>query len=73
MSDVTHTAVLICTSIGAGEDVQVEVRWNPDIEGEDVEELGYLPASYKFIQDYILPALENALLEGLDAPETTRH
>lgn len=73
MSEIKHTAVLICSSIGDSEDVQVEVRWSPDMEGSDVEELGYLPASFRFLQDYILPALEQAMVEDLDAPETTQH
>ena len=72
-SEVKHTAVLVCSSIGDSEDVQVEVRWSPDMEGSDVEELGYLPASFRFLQDYILPALEQAMVEDLDAPETTQH
>ena len=71
-SEVKHTAVLLCSSIGDSEDVQVEVRWSPDMEGTDVQELGYLPASFRFLQDYILPALENAFTEGLDALETPR-
>lgn len=73
MSEVNHKATLICTSVGDGDEVQVEVRWSPDIDGTGVEELGYLPASFRFLQDYILPALEVALMEGLDAPEATRH
>lgn len=72
-SEIKHTAVLICSSIGDSEDVQVEVRWSPDMEGSDVEKLGYLPASFRFLQDYILPALEQAMVEDLDAPETTQH
>ena len=70
--DNKYTAVLLCSSIGDSEDVQVEIRWSPDMEGTDVQKLGYLPASYRFLQDFILPALETAFTEGLDALETPR-
>lgn len=73
MSEPKFTVALICSSIGDSDELQVEVKWSPEIDGEDVGELGYLPASYSFVQNYILPALEQAFLEGLDAPETTRH
>lgn len=73
MTDQIFQVSLVCTSVADDDNVQVEVKWSPDMEGTDIEELGYLPASYRFLQDHILPALTEAFLENMDAPEPTRH
>lgn len=73
MSEQTHKAVLTLTSVGRSDDVEVSIQWEPVMNREDLQKLGYLPAAFQFIQTYILPALESAATEDLDAPETTKH
>jgi hypothetical protein len=56
----THRAIIIIASNGKEPDVNGCVKWDPDLEGKDIEDLGYLPASFMLVEDYILPALEQA-------------
>lgn len=59
----THKAVMTVTSNGDDNAVAVSIKWDPNIDGVGIQELGYLPASYQMIEQYILPALEEAYLE----------
>lgn len=63
-STPTHVVTVTLSSINDGSNVRVEVKWDPDLEGADIEELGYLPASYQFVQEFILPCLEEAYLRS---------
>lgn len=56
----THRATMTISSNEAGEDVHVKVVWAPDIDGAAIEALGYMPAAYRFVQQYLVPALEEA-------------
>lgn len=64
----THKAVLTVYSNGSSNMISVKVNWEPRLTGEDVAELGYLPASYGFVEDYLLPAIEEAYLEWEAGP-----
>ena len=50
------------------ETTRIKVRYTPDVEGSDIESIGYLPASFKFFEEYIFPALVTAYEES-DAPD----
>lgn len=58
----THAAVMTIASSGEDNNVAVEIRWEPELEGTEVEDLGYLPASYKFVQAYVMPMLEEVFM-----------
>lgn len=62
----THKAILTVVSNADEPDVHVRIDWEPDLEGTNIQELGYLPAAYQMIESYILPALEEAYLESVD-------
>jgi hypothetical protein len=64
----THKAVLTVYSNGSSNMISVKVNWEPKIDQEAVEELGYLPAAYGFVEDYLLPAIEEAYLEWEAGP-----
>jgi hypothetical protein len=34
----------------------MEVKWEPTIDGEDIEDQGYIPAAYQFVQQVLLTA-----------------
>lgn len=55
-----YKATLTITSHDDSGDVQVEIKWDPDMQGLDIQELGFYPASYQFVEQYVLPALEKA-------------
>ena len=59
-----YTAIIVVSSTGDSNDTEVSVEWNPELTGEDIEELGFMPGSFKFVEDYILPALERAYEES---------
>lgn len=69
----THRVTMTLSSNERDDGVNVHIKWDPDIDGKGIEEIGYLPASYQFLQQYILPVLEDAYLESnfgylLDTP-----
>jgi hypothetical protein len=57
----THKVTVTVYSKGASEMVATKVEWFPD--DVDIEELGYFPASYKFVYENFLPVIEQAVLE----------
>jgi hypothetical protein len=59
-----YTAVVILSSTGDSNDVNVSIEWNPNLTGKDIEEAGFIPASFLFVQDFIMPALEQAFQES---------
>lgn len=59
----THKATLTIYSNGPKEMVSVKVEFDPDVEGVSIQELGYLPASYKLMEEYVFPAVEEAKFE----------
>lgn len=56
----THCATLSIFSADDTPDVWVQVDWDPKLTGTSMHELGYYPAAYKFVQEYIKPMLEAA-------------
>lgn len=64
----THKAILTVYSNGDNNMISVKVRWDPPMNEESIQELGYLPAAYGFVEDYLLPAIEEAYLEWEAGP-----
>lgn len=64
--DVTHEATLRIFSNEDSPDVWVQIDWEPKMTGSELEALGYFPASYRFIQENVVPMLEEAFAEALD-------
>lgn len=62
----THKATLSIFSSDDNSDVWIRLEWDPPMTGEDVTELGYMPAAYDFVQEYIVPALDAAYSKTLD-------
>lgn len=62
----THKATVTFTSDGINDDVAIKIEWSPDLDGQDITKIGYLPASYQFVQQYVLPMIEDAFMEGTE-------
>lgn len=56
-----HTVTVEIVSRGDSPSVDLNIKWDPDEEPIKVEEMGYYPASYLFVEKFILPGLEEAL------------
>lgn len=63
---VTHQATLTIFSNEDQPDVWIQIDWEPKLTGGEMRELGYFPASYRFIQENVVPMLEQAFAESLD-------
>lgn len=66
--EYTHKATMTVFSNGPTKEISLRIKWDPDIEGVDIKELGYLPSSYQFIEEYILPAIEEAYMAWTVGP-----
>lgn len=64
----THKTVVTVYSNGDSEMVSVKVELEPDMTGEDIEQLGYMPAAYTMLEDYLYPAIQQAKLEWEENP-----
>jgi len=69
----THRAVVTLSSNGIDDDVAIKIQWEPDLEGQDITKLGYLPASYQFVQKWVLPMLEDAFMEATHGEPRENH
>ena len=58
LDNATHKVVVTIGSIEDGEDVAVQIKFDPEITGEQYEALGYQPSSHKFLERFVLPMLE---------------
>lgn len=56
MNEFTHKAVIEVYSTLDSPEVHMEVKWEPTIDGEDIEDQGYIPAAYQFVQQVLLTA-----------------
>lgn len=78
MSNKVHNVEVHISSKGKSESVDIKIKWDPDEDVIDVEELGYYPAAYFFVEKYILPGLEEAFSDvelqdamfGIEEPTT---
>lgn len=61
----THKVVVEVSSFEDSPEVHMEVRWEPSLEGKDIEEQGYVPAAYLFVQRCLLAA-EEASTDDVD-------
>jgi len=59
LDNVTHKVIVTIGSINDAEDVGVQVSFDPEMTGEEYQKLGYQPASHQFLEQFILPLLEN--------------
>ena len=64
----THSASIAIFSKDSTEEVEIRFDYSPDMAGDDIIKLGYKPAAYGFIDDYILPAVDKAILEWQTGP-----
>jgi len=60
-----YTAVITLSSTDDSPEVNVKVVWEPSLVGEDVEELGYLPASFVVASEIIDNMLADMVQEEL--------
>lgn len=72
----THKVIITLGSEGRAEDVGVQIVLDPALTGDDIQALGYKPASLEFLDRFILPVLENIYMQvhfpelfDPDAPE----
>lgn len=77
MESPTHEVTVTVQSRLDEPAVAVEVKWRPLLSDEEIQEMGYIPASYQFVQ-YLLEAAEfasrgEAECELLDSKDMTRH
>lgn len=56
MNDFTHKVVVEVYSSHDSPEVHMEVKWEPTINGKDIEDQGYIPAAYMFVQQCLLAA-----------------
>lgn len=52
----THRATITVTSQEDDPEVRLEVKWEPTIDGEDIEDQGYIPAAYHFVESVLIAA-----------------
>ena len=64
LNSTTHKVIITLGSTNDVEDVGVEIKLDPVMQGADYTELGYQPASHKFLEQFILPMLENIYLRS---------
>lgn len=64
LDNATHKVVITIGSEGDSEAVGVEIRFQPEMSGEDYLSLGYQPAAHEFIERFIMPMLENVYMKS---------
>lgn len=63
-NNVQHRATITISSTDDKPEVEVEVDWEPGFDDMDPRELGYTPAAFAVMQEYIVPVLEKLYLES---------
>lgn len=61
MTNYTHKATVVAYSTEDGEEIELEVTWEPTMTGQDIEDEGYIPAAYLFVQKIVELAAESAV------------
>lgn len=76
----THKVTVTLYSKNDEKGVWLSASWEPDVDGADIEALGYIPASYLFMQEYIAPAIEEGYFQWsvdpmtvMESPSDTRN
>lgn len=64
LDNVTHKVVVTIGSTDDSEDVGVQIQLEPTLTGEDIQALGYKPASLEFLDRFILPMLEHIYMRS---------
>lgn len=77
MESPTHEVTVTVQSRLDEPGVALEVKWRPLLSDEEIQEMGYVPAAYQFVQ-YLLEAAEftsrgDIECELLDLSDVTRH
>lgn len=68
MNDFTHKVTVEVFSTKDSPEVHMEVKWEPTIDGKDIEDQGYIPAAYMFVQQCLLAA-ELASVDDVEIEE----
>jgi hypothetical protein len=78
--ETTYKVVITLSSVGDEGVVSLEVKYEPDTEGKDIMNMGFFPASYNFVERYIVPALQQGIddwvytpLMNWDSPSQSRN
>lgn len=58
-----YEAIMTVTSVEDDADVQVSISWNPPLGEKEIEELGYVPFSFKLVESFIEYLHNNPELE----------
>jgi hypothetical protein len=66
--DHTHKVTINVYSKGKDNMISVKINWTPDLEGKDFTEIGYFPASFGFVEDFLIPAIEQGYEEWAAGP-----
>lgn len=64
----THKATFKVFSNGNDGMVSVRVFFDPPMEGKDFKELGYFPPAFQFMEEFIIPAIEQGWEEWAAGP-----
>lgn len=59
-NSVTHKLHITISSVDDEPDTYVSIQFDPSLDGEDLQRLGYKPASYIFLDKYVMPMIEQA-------------
>lgn len=51
--DITHQVVITISSNKEDPNVSMEVKWNPLLGDDEIQEQGYVPASYKLAEHFL--------------------
>lgn len=64
--NTTYTATIIISSTGKNNDVSLSIEWSPELNKQEIDNIGFLPASFQFVEEFIVPALEEAYQASYD-------
>lgn len=73
----THEVTVVVQSSLDDPHVSMEVQWRPLLSSEEIQEMGYVPAAYQFVQQLLevaeLASTGDAECELVDSSDATRH
>lgn len=58
-----HKVVIVLESEDNNPSVDMSIKFEPTLQGADIEELGYYPAVYAFLDKHIMPMLSEVAEE----------
>jgi hypothetical protein len=66
--ETTYKVVITLSSVGDEGVVSLEIRYDPSTEDQDRMKMTFFPAAYKFVDTYIVPALEQGINDWVYTP-----